>query len=108
MPDLPSFLRAPSNQTLKETEDLRLVCIATGNPQPVITWSKLRPIPTGRMNDSVDGVLIVKNVNKTNSGVYQCRASNGIGNDTIALSTVTVNCKLQMTANGSNNENIKY
>ena len=67
------------------------MCNATGNPQPQITWSKeSEPNPL----DSIDGALTMKNVNKSDSGVYLCSASNGIGSDTIALSTVIVNCKL--------------
>ena len=91
--DPPSIVSGLTNETVNETHNLRLLCIATGNPQPHITWSK-RSDPTPIK--SVDGVLTVKNVNKTNSGVYQCKVSNGVGKDAIASSVVTVNCKLQV------------
>ena len=45
---------------------------------------------------SVDGALILNNVNKSDTGVYQCRASNGIGSDAMVSSVVTVNCKFHM------------
>ena len=92
--DPPSIISGPINQTVNETRDLRLSCNATGNPQPLITWSK------GLVRIGVplvDDALIVNNVNKSDSGVYQCSASNGIGRDAKASSTVTVNCKLQVT-----------
>lgn len=89
----PSIVSGLANQTLNETQTLRLVCIANGNPKPLIAWSKTNDPTT---INSIDDVVTVQNVNKTASGVYQCRASNGIGEDAIALSTVTVNCKLQI------------
>lgn len=92
--DPPSIVSGPINQTVNETRDLRLSCNATGNLQPLITWSKgLVRIGV----PSADGVVIVTNVNKSDSGVYQCSASNGIGRDAKASSTVTVNCKLHVT-----------
>lgn len=78
---------------MNESSDLELFCNATGYPPPQITWSKEADpsVPV-----SVDEVLNVKSINKTNSGVYQCRASNGIGNDVFASANVTVNCKLKL------------
>ena len=70
---------------------MRLPCNATGNPQPTVTWSKRPSIIT---LSSPGGVLTVTNVSKADSGVYQCKASNGIGNDAIVTSTIVVNCKL--------------
>lgn len=86
----PSIIRGPINQTANETQDLRLFCNATGNPQPQITWSK-GSVRIGK--PSIAGVLIVNSVNKTHSGVYQCIASNGISSNAYAWFTVTVNYK---------------
>lgn len=69
---------------------MRVVCTASGNPQPVVTWSN---VPSGKSLSSIDGVLTARNVSKTDSGVYQCRASNGIGNDAIVTFSLAVNCK---------------
>jgi len=87
----PSIYKGPTNKTVNESSDLQLFCNATGNPSPNITWSKVAVPP---VQLSLDKVLRVKNTNKTDSGVYQCRASNGIGSDAFASSVVTVRCKL--------------
>ena len=87
--DPPIIVRRTSIQILNETGELRLKCYATGNPRPFITWTKL-PDPTPL--DSPDGVLTIYKANKTHSGIYQCRASNGVGRDATALSSVKFNC----------------
>ena len=45
------------------------------------------------MNLAPGEVLQVKNVTKSDSGVYQCVASNGIGRDALVSWIVTVKCK---------------
>ena len=88
--DPPTIVRRTSTQILNETGELRLECYATGNPRPFITWTEV-PDPTPL--DSPDGVLTIYKANKTHSGIYQCRASNGVGRDATALSSVRFNCK---------------
>jgi len=91
--DPPSIVSRHVNKTVNETQDLRLVCDATGNPQPHISWTKG---PDRTPIKSVDGALILNNVNKSDTGVYQCRASNGIGSDAMVSSHLTVNCKFHI------------
>ena len=80
----------PVSQIVNESDNLELFCNATGHPAPQITWYKvagpLVPLSNGR-------ALKVKNINGTDSGVYQCRASNGIGTGVCASVNVTVNCE---------------
>ena len=45
---------------------------------------------------SVGTILNVMNMNMTDSGVYQCRAINGIGIDAFASANVTVNSELKL------------
>ena len=77
---------------MNETTDLHLFCNATGNPQPRIKWFRFRGL-TRLGLPSFDGILIVRNINKSDSGIYKCIAINGIGYEADATSTVTVNCK---------------
>lgn len=91
--DPSSIVSRHVNKTVNETQDIRLLCNATGKPQPHITWTKG---PDHTPMKSVDGALILNNVNKSDTGVYQCRASNGIGSDAMVSSVVTVNCKFHM------------
>ena len=89
----PIIDRKPINQTLNETQELRLQCVAKGNPPPFITWTK---VPDSTPIDAPDGVITINNVNKTHSGVYQCRATNGIESDALATSSVIVYRKLSV------------
>lgn len=98
----PSIDKGPTNETVNESSDLELFCNATGNPPPNITWSKVAVPP---VQFSFDEVLTVTNINKTDSGVYQCRASNGIGSDAFASSVVTVRYKPEGTRLTSDAQN---
>ena len=89
--DPPRIETTQSNQTLNESQDLRLKCNASGNPKPEIVWTKS---PDSTPLDSVKGVLTIRSINKSDSGLYRCMASNGFGNDTI-ITTVIVNCKCE-------------
>ena len=91
--DPPEIKRGPVSQTVNDSGYLELFCNATGNPPPNITWSKVED-PAVQLPS--DKLLKLKNVSKTDSGVYQCRASNGIGSDAISSANVTVNCKLEV------------
>ena len=86
----PSIHSGPSRKTVNESNALELSCNATGNPSPIITWFK---VGDPSVNLAPGEVLQVKNVTKSDSGVYQCVASNGIGRDALVSWIVTVNCK---------------
>lgn len=92
----PSIHRGQENRTVNESSNLELYCNATGNPPPNITWSNAAN-PSFKL--ASDEVLIVKNVSKNDSGVYQCMASNGIGRDALTSWIVTVNCKSKRKMN---------
>ncbi|CAH3158834.1 unnamed protein product, partial [Pocillopora meandrina] len=84
----PSISIGPISQTVNESDDLELFCNATGRPTPQITWYRVTDPSVQLPNGTA---LKVKNINRTDSGVYQCRASNGIGTDVCASANVTVN-----------------
>ena len=65
-----------------------LECNANGNPMPSIGWIMES---TGKVVSS-NSILILSNINRNASGVYQCIAMNNIGNDTKNC-TVDVYCK---------------
>ena len=54
-------------------------CFVTGNPPPKVTWSKvLGQLPINR-SVITNGQLSLVNVQKSDSGLYTCRASNHLG-----------------------------
>ena len=78
-----------SSQTLmtEEKQNITIVCTATGQPQPSITWSKsVGSLPKGR-NKVVRGTLTIHNVTKKDRGIYICKAENILGSpsDTVHL-----------------------
>ena len=67
---------------------MTLYCNGTGNPSPHTAW-----IQSGKVLVT-DSVYIIRAVNRSQAGIYQCMAWNGIrGNDT-ANCTIDVQCKL--------------
>ena len=78
-----------SSQTLmtEEKQNITIICTATGQPQPSITWSKsVGSVPKGR-NKVINGALTIHNVTKKDRGIYICRAENILGSvsDTVLL-----------------------
>lgn len=61
-----------------EGYDVTLECNATGNPVPSIGWI----MESTGIVVSINSILIVSNISRNASGVYQCIAMNSIGNDT--------------------------
>ena len=70
-----------SSQTLmtEEKQNITIACTATGQPQPIITWSKsVGSLPKGR-NEVINGALTIYNVTKKDRGIYICKAENILG-----------------------------
>ena len=65
---------------------VNLTCVATGAPQPVITWYFDRDIITGA--DSP--IYIIDSIQPAQRGNYSCRVMNSEGMDQ-ATATVTIN-----------------
>ncbi|XP_075903924.1 secreted immunoglobulin domain 4 [Nelusetta ayraudi] len=61
--------------TVVEGHMVTMSCQASGDPPPVITWSKLRaPLPW--KHTMADGVLTLTSVGRQDSGQYICNATN--------------------------------
>ncbi|XP_064431498.1 neuronal cell adhesion molecule isoform X8 [Mirounga angustirostris] len=79
----PYWIMAPQNLVLSPGEDGRLMCRASGNPKPRISWL-LNGVPGEIAPDDpsrkIDGdTIIFSNVQERSSAVYQCNASNEYG-----------------------------
>lgn len=71
--------------------------MATGNPWPIISWSRADSKPIDVYNAKVlgNGNLVITDVSSKHSGVYLCRATTpGTRNYTIAAANLTVLGKL--------------
>ena len=75
--ELPHFtVRPPSQLEVDITKNVTILCQATGDPQPKITWVKESgELPVGRSEVGVDGTLNIWNLKEEDSGKYTCVAS---------------------------------
>ena len=73
---------------------MSMLCKATGQPRPRVTWRKaFGHVPKGRTS-VVDGNLTIMGVTKADGGAYACSAKNILGQDS-AVAIVMVIDKLK-------------
>ena len=73
--------------TVNETKPVVLSCDASGFPEPSFTWTK------DGQEVSQSEQLNIQKSNRSDTGMYVCTASNGVGQDKTAQAYVTVQCK---------------
>ncbi|KAJ7384307.1 hypothetical protein OS493_022412 [Desmophyllum pertusum] len=81
------FTVIPQNVTVNETNPIVVSCDASGFPAPSITWTK-----HGQGNPVLKE-LNIHSSNRSDTGIYVCTASNGIGQAQRVRVYVTVQCK---------------
>lgn len=78
---------------VKKGSSVRLECRASGNPVPKITWSRKNNILPSGDQTTVTPVLALDRVDRHQAGVYQCMASNGVGEDVTEQINLHVLCE---------------
>ena len=79
----------PSSVIIEEGQSLSLVCKATGQPTPTVTWRKaFSQLPKEKTTVVADNLNIV-NIAKADGGTYECAVNNLLGQDS-ALAQVMV------------------
>ncbi|XP_059921495.1 immunoglobulin superfamily DCC subclass member 3-like isoform X1 [Gadus macrocephalus] len=73
----PVILSGPQNLTITVHETAILECIATGNPRPIVSWSRLdgRSIGVEGIQVLGTGNLMISDASLQHSGVYVCSAN---------------------------------
>lgn len=91
-----NFTNVSSDTTLLEGQDLQLFCIASGRPDPNITWVRISP--SGIVSDiSYRGTTLdFKNISRTEMGTYRCIANNGVEDPVSHAISVTVLCEYKL------------
>lgn len=87
--DPPKVTSHPQGTTIIEGKTLNLTCLATGKPEPIITWFKDGHLIKGKSN----GILVIIKTKRTEDGTYQCFANNTVGADRSSTARVNVLCK---------------
>lgn len=77
----PSIVRSPSTDviTLSQGETLKVQCLASGNPEPKLTWSKKGDKAEHTTIDENKSELILEDVDQTHADIYSCTANNDVG-----------------------------
>lgn len=94
---LSEFLKNSKSQTTNEVSNVTFTCIASGVPEPSLSWTingtAINPTANSRIGSTADGQqLTVTNVKRTDSGEYRCVASNNVTTVTSNAATLTVQC----------------
>ena len=76
----PAVVVSPVTLTVNEGGRASFQCSASGNPEPALTWSKLDNQSQITQSAVSRGKLELKKVTGNDSGVYQCSATNILGN----------------------------
>ncbi|XP_003442394.1 protogenin A [Oreochromis niloticus] len=93
LPQRPRIIASPQNISVSLHQTAILECMATGNPRPIISWSRADSKPIDVYNTKVlgNGNLIITDIKPQHGGVYLCRATTpGTRNYTMASANVTV------------------
>ncbi|XP_036400225.1 protogenin A [Megalops cyprinoides] len=89
----PRIIAGPQNITASLHQSAILECVATGNPKPLISWSRADQKSIDVFNTRVlgNGNLMISDVKLQHAGVYVCRATTpGTRNFTVATANLTV------------------
>ncbi|XP_074611675.1 receptor-type tyrosine-protein phosphatase delta-like isoform X2 [Acropora palmata] len=104
----PAFTTHPQNQTVREGDNVTLLCNATGNPKPSISWTidglTVNITVHPRISLTSDNKqLTVRNVDRTDfSHKYQCQANNSVGTITSDAASLTDQFKPAFTTHPQN------
>uniref|UniRef100_A0A8D0ANH6 Protogenin n=1 Tax=Sander lucioperca TaxID=283035 RepID=A0A8D0ANH6_SANLU len=92
-PQKPRVIAGPQNISVSLHQSAILECMATGNPRPIISWSRADSKSIDVYNTKVlgNGNLIITDIKLQHGGVYMCRATTpGTRNYTVASANITV------------------
>ena len=75
---------------VKKGDTAHLECLASGEPRPSLTWTRLgKRLPDGRHNLTGQS-LVFTEVTREHAGLYQCTAANGHGTSASRIVEVEV------------------
>ncbi|XP_078354372.1 roundabout homolog 1-like [Oculina patagonica] len=83
----PKITAHPLSNIIKEGHNVTISCKAEGNPEPKISWTRNGIIISFAQHEKQ---LAIVNVNRIDSGEYQCVANNSVGTDTSNVATLDV------------------
>ena len=88
-----SLTNVTRDQIVREDSNMQLLCEATGEPSPNITWIQVLEDNSSSEILHLGQTWDFPNVNRTASGTYRCTADNGFENPVSHQVKVNVICK---------------
>jgi len=85
---------ADGNILVKKGSSVTIKCLASGNPRPEVTWSKVNEVDVVGRGEKME----LRKVSRHNEGVYQCTAGNGVGNNAVSQIHLRVLYKPEVTS----------
>jgi len=85
---------ADGNIVVKKGSSVNIKCLASGNPLPEVTWSKVNEVDVVGRGE----IMELSQVTRHHEGVYQCTANNGVGNKAISQIQLRVLYKPEVSA----------
>ena len=76
----PTVAVSPRKLTVNEGRSASFQCSVTGNPNPVIVWSRVNSESGLSLSAVSQGMLRLQNLKGSDAGIYRCSASNFLGN----------------------------
>jgi len=103
----PAVVVSPVTLTVNEGGTASFQCLASGNPEPTVSWGKLGNQSKITQSAVSGGKLELKKVIGSDSGVYRCSATNILGNSQEVV-RLTVNGKFLVILNAEISFSVKY
>ncbi|KAK2570960.1 Hemicentin-1 [Acropora cervicornis] len=76
----PTVAVSPRKLTVNEGRSASFQCSVTGNPNPVIVWSRVNSESGLSLSAVSRGMLRLQNLKGSDAGIYRCSATNVLGN----------------------------
>ncbi|XP_034068422.1 protein turtle homolog A isoform X2 [Gymnodraco acuticeps] len=87
--DPPTLNVPPRTEYLQEVgRNLIIPCVASGDPAPNVTWSKIGPSPRSEYAVLANGSLLLQPLSKDHHGGWECLATNRVA--TVSAGTVVM------------------
>nr|XP_018673109.1 roundabout homolog 2-like isoform X3 [Ciona intestinalis]XP_026696370.1 roundabout homolog 2-like isoform X4 [Ciona intestinalis] len=93
------FVRNPDDMVAASGTKVTLVCEGpSGVPEPTITWRKeMVPVSTNSRRQILNGNLVIQRAEKSDSGSYECVASNSAGERVSTAAILRIQAKPEFT-----------